>query len=163
MKLVIPFGDQNQIAVLPNPGDYHWRRGGDSHMWDPETIANLQIATRTNTEDAYWKFANHANSESTRRATFRGLMDFQEVSEPCDIEEVEAASDIVKRFCTGAMSYGSISAGKPRNTGCGNEPHRGEIKHRRRRRRSHTLVVPTKQRSTISSARPTASNICAPL
>jgi glutamate synthase (NADPH/NADH) large chain len=105
-----PLRDQNQIEVLPNPGDFHWRRGGDSHMWDPETISNLQIATRTNSEDAYWKFANHANSESTRRATFRGLMDFKDVSDPCDISEVEAASEIVKRFCTGAMSYGSISA-----------------------------------------------------
>ena len=105
-----PVRDQNQVAVLPNPGDFHWRRGGDGHMWDPETISNLQVATRTNSEDAYWKFANHANSESTRRATFRGLMDFKDVSEPCDISEVEAASEIVKRFCTGAMSYGSISA-----------------------------------------------------
>jgi glutamate synthase (NADPH/NADH) large chain len=105
-----PVRDQHQVTVLPNPGDYHWRRGGDGHMWDPETISNLQIATRTNNEDDYWKFANHVNSESTRRATFRGLMDFNEVNEPCDIAEVEAAAEIVKRFCTGAMSYGSISA-----------------------------------------------------
>ena len=104
-----PVRDQHLIPVLPNPGDFHWRRGGESHMWDPETISNLQIATRTNDEEAYWKFANHANSESTRRATFRGLMEFKKVNEPCDIDEVEAASEIVKRFCTGAMSYGSIS------------------------------------------------------
>ena len=105
-----PVRDQHLIPALPNPGDFHWRRGGDSHMWDPETISNLQVATRTNDEEAYWKFANHANSESTRRATFRGLMEFKEVSEPCDINEVEPASEIVKRFCTGAMSFGSISA-----------------------------------------------------
>jgi glutamate synthase (NADPH/NADH) large chain len=105
-----PVRDQHGVPVLPNPGDFHWRRGGDTHMWDPETISNLQIATRTNSEDAYWKFANHANTESTRRATFRGLMDFREVDEPCDISEVESAADIVKRFCTGAMSFGSISA-----------------------------------------------------
>jgi len=96
--------------LLPNPGDIHWRRGGDSHMWDPETISNLQIATRTNDEDAYWKFADHANSESTRRATFRGLMTFKETGNGIDVSEVESASAIVKRFCTGAMSYGSISA-----------------------------------------------------
>jgi glutamate synthase (NADPH/NADH) large chain len=105
-----PVRDQHQVAVLPNPGDFHWRRGGDGHMWDPETISNLQIATRTNSTDAYWKFANHANTESTRRATLRGLMDFNEVNEPCDISEVQPASEIVKIFCTGAMSYGSISA-----------------------------------------------------
>jgi glutamate synthase (NADPH/NADH) large chain len=104
-----PVRDQ-KINVLPNPGDIHWRRGGDGHMWDPETISNLQIASRTNSEDAYWKFANHANTESTRRATLRGLMEFKKVSDPCDISEVEPASEIVKRFCTGAMSFGSISA-----------------------------------------------------
>ncbi|MCB1708534.1 MAG: glutamate synthase subunit alpha, partial [Halioglobus sp.] len=101
---------QNLIPLLPNPGDIHWRRGGDSHMWDPETIANLQVATRTNDESAYWKFANHANTESTRRATLRGLMEFRDVDQPCDIAEVEPAAAIVKRFCTGAMSFGSISA-----------------------------------------------------
>jgi len=105
-----PVRDQHNIAVLPNPGDFHWRRGGDSHMWDPDTIANLQVATRTNSEDAYWKFANHANNQSTRAATFRGLMEFKQVGNPCDISEVEPAAEIVKRFCTGAMSFGSISA-----------------------------------------------------
>jgi glutamate synthase (NADPH/NADH) large chain len=105
-----PVRDQHLIPVLPNPGDIHWRRGGDTHMWDPETISNLQIATRTNSEDAYWKFANHANTQSTRKATLRGLMEFREADVPCDISEVEPASEIVKRFCTGAMSFGSISA-----------------------------------------------------
>jgi glutamate synthase (NADPH/NADH) large chain len=105
-----PVRDQATLPVLPNPGDFHWRRGGDAHMWDPETISNLQVASRTNSEDAYWKFANHANTESTRRATFRGLMQFKEGTTPVDISEVEPASSIVKRFCTGAMSFGSISA-----------------------------------------------------
>jgi glutamate synthase (NADPH/NADH) large chain len=102
--------DQHLIPVLPNPGDIHWRRGGDIHMWDPETISSLQVATRTNSEDAYWKFANHVNSESTRRATLRGLMEFRDSATPCDLSEVESAAQIVKRFCTGAMSFGSISA-----------------------------------------------------
>ncbi len=105
-----PVRDQHLIPVLPNPGDIHWRRGGDIHMWDPETISSLQVATRTNSEDAYWKFANHVNSESTRRATLRGLMEFRESGTPCDLSEVEPAAQIVKRFCTGAMSFGSISA-----------------------------------------------------
>ena len=104
-----PTRDQ-KVAVLPNPGDIHWRRGGDAHMWDPETIANLQVASRTNSADAYWKFADHANRESTRRATLRGLLEFRQVDKPCDIAEVEPTTEIVKRFCTGAMSFGSISA-----------------------------------------------------
>ncbi|NQX88426.1 MAG: glutamate synthase large subunit [Halioglobus sp.] len=105
-----PRRNENLIPVLPNPGDIHWRRGGDTHMWDPQTIANLQIAARTNNADAYWKFAEHANRESTRRATFRGLMEFKATEQSIDISEVESASAIVKRFCTGAMSFGSISA-----------------------------------------------------
>ncbi len=105
-----PTRNENLIPVLPNPGDFHWRRGGDTHMWDPETISNLQVAARTNNEDAYWQFANHANGESTRRATFRGLLDFKYAESPIELDEVEAASEIVKRFCTGAMSFGSISA-----------------------------------------------------
>jgi glutamate synthase (NADPH/NADH) large chain len=79
-------------------------------MWDPDTISNLQVAARTNDQDAYWQFANHANGESTRRATFRGLLDFNYAATAIELDEVEAASEIVKRFCTGAMSLGSISA-----------------------------------------------------
>lgn len=105
-----PALDLHFTPILPNPGDFHWRSGGDSHMWDPDTIYKLQIAARTNSADAYWQFANHANTHSTRRATLRGLMEFRKVSEPCAVSEVEPASEIVKRFCTGAMSFGSISA-----------------------------------------------------
>ena len=107
-----PVRDENVIAVLPNPGDFHWRQGGDAHMWDPATIANLQIASRTNDEDAYWRFSEHVNTQSTRAATFRGLLDFktEAMENPIPVEEVEPESEIVKRFCTGAMSFGSISA-----------------------------------------------------
>jgi len=105
-----PPRDENLIPVLPNPGDFHWRRGGDTHMWDPETIANLQVAARTNDKDAYQQFADHANNESTRKATLRGLLEFTQSTSPIDISEVESAAEIVKRFCTGAMSFGSISA-----------------------------------------------------
>ena len=106
-----PIRDENIIAVLPNPGDFHWRQGGDAHMWDPATIANLQMAARTNDEGAYWKFSDHVNTQSTRSATFRGLLDFKaEAQNPIPLEDVEPESEIVKRFCTGAMSFGSISA-----------------------------------------------------
>ena len=77
-------------------------------MWDPETIANLQVATRTNDQNAYWAFAKHANEISTRNATFRGLLDFKLPEAGIAIEAVEPASEIVKRFCTGAMSSNPI-------------------------------------------------------
>jgi len=107
-----PDRDQSRIPVLSNPGDIHWRRGGDTHMWDPAAIANLQVAARTNSEDAYWKFAEHINTESTRKATLRGLLDFVDGTNggPIDIADVESETDLVKRFATGAMSFGSISA-----------------------------------------------------
>jgi glutamate synthase (NADPH) large chain len=106
-----PARASNLIPILPNPGDFHWRRGGDTHMWDPTSISNLQVAARTNNADAYWTFAKHANEEATRKATIRGLFRFNNnVNEAISIDEVEPASEIVKRFCTGAMSFGSISA-----------------------------------------------------
>ncbi len=111
-SLGYPARGDNLIPVLQNNGDFHWRRGGDAHMWDPEAISNLQVAARTNNEDAYWAFSKYINEESTKRCTFRGLMSFIEDgnSGPIDIEEVEPETEIVKRFCTGAMSFGSISA-----------------------------------------------------
>ena len=100
------------VAVLPNPGDFHWRRHGDTHMWDPETIADLQVAARTNSKDAYQRFSEHVNGENTRRSNLRGLLGFNKEANgsPIDLEQVEPESKIVKRFVTGAMSFGSISA-----------------------------------------------------
>jgi glutamate synthase (NADPH/NADH) large chain len=107
-----PSRASNLIPILPNPGDIHWRRNGDTHMWDPTSISNLQVAAKTNNSDAYREFANHADGEATRKATFRGLLAFKDGVNggPIDISEVETAKEIVKRFCTGAMSFGSISA-----------------------------------------------------
>ena len=98
------------LPVLPNPGDFHWRRHGDTHMWDPESIANLQVAARGNDEEAYWRFAKQANDEATRRSTLRGLLQFKEdANAAIPLDEVESERDIVRRFATGAMSFGSIS------------------------------------------------------
>ncbi len=99
------------LPVLPNPGDFHWRRHGDTHMWDPESIANLQVAARGDDEEAYWRFANQANDTSTRQATLRGLLRFKEGANggAIGLDEVEPEQEIVKRFATGAMSFGSIS------------------------------------------------------
>lgn len=105
-----PADANDRIPVLNNPGDFHWRTGGDSHMWDPSTIFNLQVAARSNSSDAYKAFAKYANEESTRRCAFRGLLKFRtETDKAINISEVEPAREIVKRFATGAMSFGSIS------------------------------------------------------
>jgi len=100
------------VKVLPNPGDFHWRRHGDTHMWDPQAIADLQVAVRNDNEDAYWKFSRHTNEDNTRKSTLRGLLTFRDGINggSIDLDEVECAADIVKRFATGAMSFGSISA-----------------------------------------------------
>jgi glutamate synthase (NADPH/NADH) large chain len=100
------------VTTLPNPGDFHWRKTGDTHMWDPRAIADLQVAARSNSEDAYWRFAKHVNEDNTRNANLRGLLGFNKNANggPVALDEVEAEAEIVKRFATGAMSFGSISA-----------------------------------------------------
>ena len=104
--------DQLELETLPNPGEYHWRAEGERHGWDPATISDLQIASRTDDESAYWRFSDRVNSEERVRCSLRGLLSFKEGSngERIPIEDVEPAAEIVKRFCTGAMSFGSISA-----------------------------------------------------
>lgn len=106
-----PSGSAPEARVLSNPGDFHWRVDGDRHMWDPESIADLQLATRYNNWETYQQFAEHANQQTTRAANLRGLLDFNnEVNGgPIDVDDVESEAEIVKRFTTGAMSFGSIS------------------------------------------------------
>ena len=94
---------------LPLGGLYQWRRGGELHQWNPDTIAMLQHAARTNDRGVYQKFARLVNDQSRRIATLRGLLEFKGDRPPVPIEEVEPASEIVKRFATGAASLGSIS------------------------------------------------------
>jgi len=111
-ELGYPRRKSMSLKVLPNTGEFHWRSGGERHMWDPQSIADIQNAARTGNADAYWRFAKHANEEATRKAALRGLMDFKKNAGngPIPLGEVEPAKEIVKRFCTGAMSFGSISA-----------------------------------------------------
>ena len=95
-------------ATLPNPGLFHWRRTGEKHAWNPYTIAEIQQAARDGDRGAYDRFAALVNQQTTKECHLRGLLSFQP-RESVPLEEVEPASEIVKRFCTGAMSYGSIS------------------------------------------------------
>ena len=97
------------INSLPNPGDFHWRRNGDAHMWDPFSVSTLQEAARDNNEQAYWQFSKKVNEENTKNATLRGLLDFKK-TKSISLDDVESVKEIVKRFATGAMSFGSISA-----------------------------------------------------
>jgi len=89
-------------------GDYRWRRNGERHMFNPTTVSKLQQAVRTNNTDSYKEYAKTINDQSKNLMTLRGLMEFQNI-DPIPLEEVEPWTEIVKRFKTGAMSYGSIS------------------------------------------------------
>ena len=94
---------------LRTGGEYKWRRTGEDHLNDPEAIFLLQQSTQRGDYDMFKKYSAHINDTSNRLMTLRGLMKFKSGRKPIDISEVEPASEIVKRFSTGAMSYGSIS------------------------------------------------------
>ncbi|EGG05651.1 uncharacterized protein MELLADRAFT_48761 [Melampsora larici-populina 98AG31] len=94
---------------LPESGEYHWRDGGEAHINDPASIANLQDAVRSKNQSAYDAYSLNARKQ-VEAVTLRGLIDFDfPAAEPIPIDEVEPWHEIVRRFCTGAMSYGSIS------------------------------------------------------
>ncbi len=96
--------------VLDNGGIYQWRRDGDYHMWNPETVAKMQEAVRVESYATFKDYAKYVNDEASHRCTLRGLLQFKKgMRPPAKIEDVEPAKEIVKRFCTGAMSLGSIS------------------------------------------------------
>jgi len=91
-------------------GEYQWRRDGAEHLFNPETVFRLQHSTRTGRYDIFKQYTKLVDDQSERLMTLRGLFSFNEgVRKPVPIDEVEPISDIVKRFSTGAMSYGSIS------------------------------------------------------
>jgi len=90
-------------------GEYQWRREGEPHLFDPETVFRLQHSTRSGRYDIFKQYTHHIDTQSERLMTLRGLLKFKSDREPIPIEEVEPVGVIVKRFSTGAMSYGSIS------------------------------------------------------
>ncbi len=95
--------------ALDAGGDYAFRVRGEDHIWTSETISKLQHATRSNNAKTFAEFSRLINEQSERLLTLRGLFEFKWAKEPIPLDEVEPASEIVKRFATGAMSYGSIS------------------------------------------------------
>ncbi len=120
-ELAIEVSKRHEIAYAERPaerahrdleqgGEYQWRREGEFHLFNPETVFKLQHATRAGRYDVYKEYTQLVDSQSTRLATLRGLFELCEgVRPPVPIDEVEPISEIVKRFATGAMSYGSIS------------------------------------------------------
>lgn len=97
-----------RINLLDWGGQYQWRRGGEFHLFNPDTVFKLQHATRTGDYEVFKQYAKAVNDQSERLCTLRSLFRFKEGT-PVPIEEVEPVSEIVKRFATGAMSFGSIS------------------------------------------------------
>ena len=96
--------------MLDAGGEYAWRARGEDHMWTPDAIAKLQHSTRTNNFNTYKEYAQIINDQNRRHMTLRGLFEFKlDPSKAISIDSVEPASEIVKRFATGAMSLGSIS------------------------------------------------------
>ena len=108
-EIGFPTRDESLSASLPNPGLYQWRKTGEKHAWNPFTIADVQAAARGNDRAAYERFSKRVNEETSRECHLRGLLKFKQ-GDAIPLDDVEPASEIVKRFCTGAMSFGSISA-----------------------------------------------------
>jgi glutamate synthase (NADPH/NADH) large chain len=106
-----PSGISPSHRSLTIGGEYQWRREGEPHLFDPETVFKLQHSTRQGKYDVFKQYTDRVNNQSERLMTLRGLFGFKSGLRPSiSIDEVEPVSEIVKRFSTGAMSYGSISA-----------------------------------------------------
>ena len=132
--------DSNHLVgerELETGGSYQWRLHGEFHQWNPEVIAKLQDSTRSGNWELYKEFARLVNDQSENMATLRGLLEFKKTRTPVPLEDVEPASEIVKRFATGAVSLGSIGKeahetmaiamnrmGARSNTGEGGEDYR---------------------------------------
>ncbi|OBB89989.1 glutamate synthase large subunit [Mycolicibacterium peregrinum] len=103
--------DERAHRELEVGGEYQWRREGEYHLFNPDTVFKLQHSTRTGQYSIFKEYTALVDDQSERMASLRGLLKFRDgVRQPISIDEVEPASEIVKRFSTGAMSYGSISA-----------------------------------------------------
>ncbi len=154
---VAAFGNDPVLAnALEAGGEYAWRTRGEEHMWTPDAIAKLQHSTRSGKFDTYKEYAQIINDQSKRHLTLRGLFEFKfDPTKAIPVEEVEPASEIVKRFATGAMSLGSISTeahstlalamnriGGKSNTGEGGEDER--------RYRQELKGIPIKQGTKVS-------------
>ncbi len=101
--------DLSSLAALDASGEYQWRSGGERHLFNPETVHLLQQAVRSGSYEIFKEYSSRINDRAKSLCTLRGLLDLKFAREPIPLEEVEPVEAIVKRFKTGAMSYGSIS------------------------------------------------------
>nr|WP_170312226.1 glutamate synthase large subunit [Paenibacillus sacheonensis] len=100
---------EGRVKELDSGGEYQWRKDGEDHLFTPQTIHTLQMASRANDYKLYKKFSELVQGEDKKHLTLRSLLDFNYSAAPVPLDEVESVESIVKRFKTGAMSYGSIS------------------------------------------------------
>jgi glutamate synthase (ferredoxin) len=103
------FPNRQVNGTLEPGGQYQWRDGGEYHLFNPQTVHKLQNACRTGSYKIFQEYAETVNNQAKNLCTLRGLFEFDFAEKPLPIEEVESVESIVKRFKTGAMSYGSIS------------------------------------------------------
>ena len=134
------------LGDLESGGEYRWRRDGELHLFNPETVQKLQHATRTGQYSVYRDFTKVVNDQSRALGTLRGLLDFKSDRTPIPIEEVEPAEAILKRFATGAMSLRLDQPGSARDDCHRHEPAWRQVEHRRRRRRSGALSARCQRR-----------------
>jgi glutamate synthase (NADPH/NADH) large chain len=98
-----------EAIEIANRGEYQWRRDGELHLFNPRTVQKLQHATREKRFDIFKEYTSLVDEQASGKMTLRALMDFEPSAKPLAIDEVESTASIIKRFSTGAMSYGSIS------------------------------------------------------
>ena len=146
---------------LETGGEYQWRRDGEPHLFNPETVFKLQHATRSRRYEIFKEYTALVDDQAAKLATLRGLLRIKGVDdgevEPgpvrkIDLDEVESVSSIVKRFATGAMSYGSISAEAHETLAIAMNRLGGAVQHRRGRR-GRRPVQPRPQRRPAAVGR----------
>ena len=142
--------------MLDAGGEYAWRTRGEAHMWSPDVIAKLQHSTRANNWSTYKEYAQLINDQSRRLMTLRGLFEFKvDPAKAIPVDQVEAASEIVKRFATGAMSLGSISSEAHATLAVamnriGGKSNTGEGGEDAKRYRNELKGIPIRQGQTMS-------------
>ncbi|MEX0812572.1 MAG: glutamate synthase large subunit [Chitinophagales bacterium] len=109
LRYKVAYPEQNLTEILPVGGIYQWKRQGEKHLFNPDTVFHLQQACKTNKNELYRKYAESINDQSKDTLTLRGLLEIKKSKKSIPINEVEPAEEIFKRFATGAMSFGSIS------------------------------------------------------
>ena len=100
---------EGERIEIRNKGEYQWRRDGEIHLFNPQTVQKLQHATREKRYDIFKQYTKLVDDQNDAKVTLRGLFNLKPAATPTPLDEVESASSIIKRFSTGAMSYGSIS------------------------------------------------------